>query len=183
MWEGTKAPGYEATCRHRHFPRFLEGKSNCRVESRHAGPINRRAIEATVTERGVVWVWKRDARSDVRLRRQKCTAIIRRGIAQVSALGISEASALLRFKCISIMGDSNGGSATVRSRGGVLSREGPFSEVPLYSFSHLLLNFSLSQVVSSYTYIIPSGNPSLIDLAMMTNPEDLLQCTTIPQTL
>ena len=54
------------------------------------------------------------------------------GIAQVSALGSSEASALQRFKCISIMGDSNGGSATVRSRGGVLSREGPFSEVPLY---------------------------------------------------
>ena len=54
------------------------------------------------------------------------------GIAQVSALGSSEASAPQRFKCISIMGDSNGGSATVRSRGGVLSREGPFSEVPLY---------------------------------------------------
>ena len=53
-------------------------------------------------------------------------------IAQVSALGSSEASALQRFKCISIMGDSNGGRATVRSRGGVLSREGPFSEVPLY---------------------------------------------------
>ena len=53
------------------------------------------------------------------------------GIAQVSALGSSEASALQRFKFISIMGDSNGGSATVRSRGGVLSREGPFSEVPL----------------------------------------------------
>ena len=30
------------------------------------------------------------------------------------------------------MGDSNRGSTTVRSRGGVLSREGPFSEVPLY---------------------------------------------------
>ena len=30
------------------------------------------------------------------------------------------------------MGDSNEGSTTVRSRGGVLSREGPFSEVPLY---------------------------------------------------
>ena len=53
-------------------------------------------------------------------------------IEQVSALGSAEASALQRFICISIMGDSNGGSATVRSRGGVLSREGPFSEVPLY---------------------------------------------------
>ena len=49
------------------------------------------------------------------------------GIAQVSALGSSEASAPQGLKCISIMGDSNGGSATVSSRGGVLSREGPFS--------------------------------------------------------
>ena len=48
------------------------------------------------------------------------------GTAQVSALGRSEASAPHRFKCISIMGDSNGGSTTVRSRGGVLSREGRF---------------------------------------------------------
>ena len=53
------------------------------------------------------------------------------GIAQVSTLGSSEASAPQRFKCISIMGDSNGGSATVCSRGGVFSREGLFSEVPL----------------------------------------------------
>ena len=53
------------------------------------------------------------------------------GIAQVSALESSEASAPQRFKCISIMGDSNGDSTTVRSRGGVFSREGPFSEVPL----------------------------------------------------
>ena len=55
------------------------------------------------------------------------------GTAQVSALGCSEASASQRFKCITIMGDSNGGIATVRSRGGVPSREGPFSEVPLYN--------------------------------------------------
>ena len=54
------------------------------------------------------------------------------GIAQVSALGSSEASAPQRFKCISLMGDSNGGNTTVRSRGGVLSKEGLFSEVPLY---------------------------------------------------
>ena len=53
------------------------------------------------------------------------------GITQVSALGSLEASAPQRFKCISIMGDSNGGSATVCSRGGVPSREGPFLEVPL----------------------------------------------------
>ena len=34
-------------------------------------------------------------------------------------------------KCIGIMGRSNGGSATVRSRGGVRSMEGPSSEVLL----------------------------------------------------
>ena len=34
------------------------------------------------------------------------------GTAQVSALRSSEASAPQGFKCISIMGDSNGGSAT-----------------------------------------------------------------------
>ena len=55
----------------------------------------------------------------------------------MSALGSLEASAPQRFKCISIMGDSNGGSTTVRSRGGVPSREGPFSEVPLYN-SHIV---------------------------------------------
>ena len=77
-------------------------------------------------------MWQRDTRPDVRLRRQKCTAIIRRGSRKRPALGSSEASAPQRFKCISTIGDSNGGSATVRSRGGVLSREGPFSEVPLY---------------------------------------------------
>ena len=37
--------------------------------------------------------------------------------AQVSALVSSEASAPQGFKCISIMGDSNGGSTTVRFKG------------------------------------------------------------------
>ena len=64
------------------------------------------------------------------------------GIAQVSALGSSEASAPQRFKCISIMGDSNGGRATVRSRGGVPSKEGPFSEAPLY-YSSVSLTLDL----------------------------------------
>ena len=50
----------------------------------------------------------------------------------MSALGSSETSAPQKIKCISIMRDSNGGNTTVRSRGGVLSREGQFSEVPLY---------------------------------------------------
>ena len=49
-----------------------------------------------------------------------------------SRKGVQEVSAPQMFKCISIMGNSNGGNATVCSRGGVLSREGPFSEVQLY---------------------------------------------------
>ena len=40
-------------------------------------------------------------------------------------------------KCIGIMGRSNGGSATVRSRGGVRSMEGPSSEVLLYMYIHV----------------------------------------------
>ena len=60
------------------------------------------------------------------------TAVNIWGMAQVSALGSSEASALQRLKCISIMGDSNGDNTTLRSRGNFLSREGPFRETPLY---------------------------------------------------
>ena len=56
------------------------------------------------------------------------------GIAQVSALASSEASAPQRFKCISIMGDSNGGSTTVRSRGGVLLREVRFRRLHCSGF-------------------------------------------------
>ena len=49
----------------------------------------------------------------------------------MSALESLEASTPQRFKRISIMGDSND-STTVHFRGGVLSREGSFSKVPLY---------------------------------------------------
>ena len=42
-------------------------------------------------------------------------------------------------KCIGIMGRSNGGSATVRSRGSVRSMDGPSSEVLLYSISCTML--------------------------------------------
>ena len=49
----------------------------------------------------------------------------------MSALRSSEVAALRGSKCIGIMGRSNGGSATVRSRGGVRSMEGPSSEVLL----------------------------------------------------
>ena len=68
--------------------------------------------------------------NETSLRRQKCTAIICRDRASVRSREFG--SVRSSFKCISIMRDSNGGSATVRSRGGVLSREGSFSEVPLY---------------------------------------------------
>ena len=50
----------------------------------------------------------------------------------MSALRSSEVAALRRFQ---IMGRSNGGSATVRSRGGVRSMEGPSLEVLLYNNS------------------------------------------------
>ena len=52
-----------------------------------------------------------------------------------------------------------------------------------FLFSHvqdIRLSFSLTQVVSSHTYISPSDTPSLLDLAMLTNPEQLQACTTIP---
>ena len=54
-----------------------------------------------------------------------------------------EAFAPQMFKCISIMRDSNGDSTTVRSRGGVLSREGPFSEDPLYVYTEQQANSAL----------------------------------------
>ena len=77
-------------------------------------------------------------------------ALNTQGIVQVSFLGTSEASAPQRFKCISIMGDSNRGSTTVRSRGGVLSREGPFSEVSLWLWKEMLLKKYLTAKLSSW---------------------------------
>ena len=59
---------------------------------------------------------------------------------QVSALGSSKVSAPQRFKCISIMGDSNWPSTTACSRGDVLSKEGPFLEVSLYILNGLHIN-------------------------------------------
>ena len=46
-------------------------------------------------------------------------------------LGNSEASAPQRFKCISIMGSSNRAMQLSTLGKGVLSRDGPFLEVPL----------------------------------------------------
>ena len=73
------------------------------------------------------------------------------GIAQVSALGSSEASAPKGFKCISIMGDSNEGRATVRSRGGVLSKGGevPLYLIPLMSTGHKVAIKALFLVVQN----------------------------------
>ena len=56
-----------------------------------------------------------------------------------------------------------------------------FCNTDHFLFSHvqdIMLSFSLTQVVSSHTYISPSGTPSLLDLAMLTNPEQLQVCTT-----
>ena len=53
----------------------------------------------------------------------------------------------------------------------------------MFLFSHvqdIMLNFSLTQVVSSHTYVSPSGTASLLNLALLTNPEQLKQCTIIP---
>ena len=58
-----------------------------------------------------------------------------------------------------------------------------FCNTDYFLFSHvqdIMLSFSLTQVVSSHTYTNPSGTPSLLDLAMLTNPEQLQACTTIP---
>ena len=52
-----------------------------------------------------------------------------------------------------------------------------------YLYSHIndiMLSFSLTQIVTSPTRISPSGNSSLIDLAMVSNTEHLKQCTLIP---
>ena len=52
-----------------------------------------------------------------------------------------------------------------------------------YLYSHvndIMLNFSLSQIVSSPTRISSSSNSSLIDLAMVSNTDHLNQCTLIP---
>ena len=52
-----------------------------------------------------------------------------------------------------------------------------------FLFSHIqdiLLSFSLHQAVPSHTYISQSGIPSLIDLAMLANMDQLQHCATIP---
>ena len=56
-----------------------------------------------------------------------------------------------------------------------------------YNSSNFLLShifnimqlFSLTQVVSSYTHVSPTGNTSLIDLALISNTSKVSQCQTI----
>ena len=52
---------------------------------------------------------------------------------------------------------------------------------PLYlKLNSILCSFSLSQVVTEPTHFSPNGNSSLIDLALMSNPSQLQDCSTIP---
>ena len=51
----------------------------------------------------------------------------------------------------------------------------------LFSYiNDILCSFSLSQVVPSYTHVSNSGVESLIDLALLSDVELLLNCTTVP---
>ena len=45
----------------------------------------------------------------------------------------------------------------------------------------ILQTFSLSQVVNTHTHTAPSGETSLIDLALVSNPDLVLDCTTVCQ--
>ena len=50
----------------------------------------------------------------------------------------------------------------------------------LYSYIlDILYTFSLSQVVPSYTHVTPNGRLSLIDLACLSNPAQVVLCNTI----
>ena len=48
-----------------------------------------------------------------------------------------------------------------------------------HTFLTLCSFFSLTQVVSSYTHVCPTGNTSLIDLALISNTSKVSQCQTI----
>jgi len=52
---------------------------------------------------------------------------------------------------------------------------------PLFSHvSDILYNFSLVQVVPSFTHVSPNGSTSLIDLALLSDISCLQSCTTLP---
>ena len=58
-----------------------------------------------------------------------------------------------------------------------------FCNEDCYLFSYItdiLFLFSLTQVVPSYTHVSPNGNTSLIDLALLSDTNDLNHCCTIP---
>ena len=55
------------------------------------------------------------------------------------------------------------------------------SHLPLCNhIDNILQSFSLSQVVTEPTHIKHNGNSSLIDLGLMSAPETLSNCTTVP---
>ena len=55
------------------------------------------------------------------------------------------------------------------------------SSHPLFSqLNALLYSFSLTQVVHSPTHSKPNGEPSLIDLALLSDTSQLTECSTIP---
>ena len=43
-----------------------------------------------------------------------------------------------------------------------------------------MYSFSPTQVVPSYTHMTPSGTPTLIDIAMLSDIDHLKSCTTVP---
>ena len=49
--------------------------------------------------------------------------------------------------------------------------------------THLMSAFSLTQVVDEPTHVRPNGTSSLIDLALMSAPHTLIECTTVPPLL
>jgi hypothetical protein len=109
----------------------------------------------------------------------------------VSALRSSEASSPRRFQCISIMGSSIGGSGTVRSRGGVRSREGPLSEVSLYIHSKLdahswMMSIAVAEILQHHKDSSKNSLPSFVSsLPMLWIPhvgtESLLLPTSMLQ--
>ena len=58
-----------------------------------------------------------------------------------------------------------------------------FCNEDCYLFSYItdiLFLFSLTQIVPSYTHVSPNSNTSLIDLALLSDTNDLNHCCTIP---
>ena len=76
-------------------------------------------------------------------------AIVRRGPRRCPLYGVRRRPLLGGSNVLGIIGSSNGGSGTVRSRGGVRTREGPLSEVSLYTTSECTNNHHSSAHINS----------------------------------